>query len=93
MNAYQVIDHNSSKVEIDFDQQESHLYTADERGLALFKLDEAKLNLHFIDDAMLGKTEDIVITATSMDYHTNETFTCNETLKAIFVDRENSTIF
>ncbi len=39
MNAYQVIPHNSSKVDIDFDPELNHIYSADEGGLALFKID------------------------------------------------------
>ena len=49
MNAYQVIPHNSSKVDIDFDPELNHIYSADEGGLALFKIDEARLNLHYVN--------------------------------------------
>lgn len=49
MNAYQVINHNSSKVDIDFDPELNHIYSADEAGLALFKIDEARLKLKFIN--------------------------------------------
>lgn len=35
LNAYHVINHNSSQVDIEFDREKSRLYIADERGLTL----------------------------------------------------------
>ena len=78
MNAYQVIQHNSSKVDIDFDPSLNHIYTADEGGLALFKIDEARLNLHYINMSLVGKKEDVIITAISTDpSNKNKTVNCS----------------
>lgn len=35
LNAYHVINHNSSIVEVEFDRENSHIYIADEKGLTL----------------------------------------------------------
>jgi 6-phosphogluconolactonase (cycloisomerase 2 family) len=67
MNAYQVIQHNSSKVDIDFDPSQNHLYSADEAGLALFQIDEARLKLQFANQSMVGKSQELIVTATSTD--------------------------
>jgi hypothetical protein len=39
LNAYHVINHNSSIVDIDFDRENSQLFVAEEEGLALYQLD------------------------------------------------------
>ena len=39
MNSYLVINHNSTQVELDFDNSNSQLHTADEGGLVLYQLD------------------------------------------------------
>jgi hypothetical protein len=78
MNAYQVIQHNSSKVDIDLDPSLNHIYSADEGGLALFKIDEARLNLHYINQSLIGKQEEIVVTAISSDpINKNKTVNCS----------------
>ena len=87
MNAYQVINHNSSNVDIDFDATENHIYSADEAGLALFKLDEARLNLHYINQSMIGKSEQIIIKATSTDPHSNKTMSCYENMTVFFTNK------
>ena len=93
MNAYHVIDHASSIVDIDFDRMNNHLYIADGNGLTLRQIDEAKLILHFIKKDLIGKEEKIVIFAESFDPHTNKTFKCQEEITAILVDPSNMTIF
>ena len=78
MNAYQVIQHNSSKVDIDLDPSLNHLYSADEGGLALFKIDEARLSLHYINQSFIGKTEEVIVTAISSDpTNKNKTVNCS----------------
>ena len=54
LNAYHVIDHNSSKVEIDFDRDNSHLYIADESGVTLREISQARLVLHFLEPKLIG---------------------------------------
>jgi hypothetical protein len=88
MNAYQVIQHNSSKVDIDLDPSMSHIYSADESGLALFKIDEARLYLHYINQSMVGKKEDVVVTAFSSDpSNPNKTANCSEKMTVIFTEK------
>jgi hypothetical protein len=49
MNAYHVINHNSSVVELDTDKTLDRVYIIDEQGLALYQLGEARLTLQFIN--------------------------------------------
>jgi len=53
--------------------------------LALFKIDEARLNLHYINESLVGKTEEVVITAISTDpTNKNKTMNCSEKMTVIF---------
>lgn len=45
------------------------------------------------DSSRVGKQEDVVIYADSFDPNSNETFRCQEKLTAIFVSKDNYTIF
>lgn len=94
MNAYQVIQHNSSKVDIDFDPEENHIYSADESGLALFKIDEARLKLQFANQSMVGKSQEIVVTATSTDpANPKKVVSCTEKMTVFFTNKEDTKIY
>jgi hypothetical protein len=93
LNAYHVINHNSSIVEVDFDRQNSRLYIADEKGLTLRQIGDARLTLHYIGDDKYGKSEEITLFADSFDWNSNETFRCQEKFTVFFVSKENMTIF
>lgn len=72
----------------------NHIYSVDESGLALFKIDEARLNLHYINESWIGKSEDIVITAVSSDpANKNKTKTCTETMKVFFAAKEDMKLY
>ena len=88
-----MINHNSSIVEVDFDRANSRLYIADEKGLTLRQIDEAKLVLHYMDETFYGKSEDVVLFADSFDFNSNETFRCQEKFTALFISKDNFTIF
>ena len=76
MNAYHIIDHNSSKVEVAFNREKSAILIADGDGLALFQLDEARLTLQLTEESKVGQQEDVVIIATSSDPHSKDVFKC-----------------
>lgn len=76
MNAYHVIDHNSSKVELVFNGKNDNILLADESGLRLYKLDEAKITLQLTEQSKVGQSEDVVIIATSSDPHSKDSFKC-----------------
>lgn len=76
LNAYHIIDHNSSIVEIEFDRQKNRLFIADQQGLTLREINEARLVLHFLNQSLVGKEEQIVVQARSYDAHSNESFVC-----------------
>ena len=76
LNAYHVIDHPTSNVDIDFDRENSHLYIADSDGLRLREIEKSKLVLQFLHSDWVGREEEIVIFAESHDPHSNETFKC-----------------
>lgn len=93
LNAYHVINHNSSIVEVEFDREKSNIYIADEKGLTLRKIGDARMILHYRDEKMYGKSEDLVIFAESFDWFSNETFRCQEKFTVFFVSHDNMTIF
>lgn len=76
LNAYHVIDHSSSMVEIFLDRYNSHLYIGDQKGLTLYEIGEPRIVLHYIDKSLVGKEEELVIFAESTDPHSNKTFKC-----------------
>lgn len=92
-NAYHVINHNSSIVEVDFDRANNHIYIADEKGLTLRVISEASLVMHYTNESWFGNKEDLVIFADSTDFNSNETFRCQERITALFVSKQNQTIF
>jgi hypothetical protein len=93
LNAYHIINHNSSQVDIEFDREKSRLYIADEGGLTLRQISSAQLVMKSLDSSRVGKQEDVIIYADSFDPNSNETFRCQEKLTAIFVNKDNYTIF
>jgi hypothetical protein len=80
-------------VEIEFDRANSHLYIADEKGLSLREIADARLVMHYMNDSMYGKSEDVVLYAESFDWNINETFKCQEKFTVFFVSKDNLTIF
>lgn len=92
-NAYHVIDHNSSSVDIEFDRDNSRLYIADEQGLTLTSLNEARLLLHYLEASMIGKQITVTVQAKSTDPHSNVSLLCQEVFTAILVSKENMTLF
>jgi len=71
----------------------NHIYSADEAGLALFKLDDARLNLHYINESFIGRTELLSITATSSDPNSNKTVKCTQNMTIIFANKDETRIF
>lgn len=93
LNAYHVIDHNSSTVQIEFDRENNRLYIADEQGLTLTELSSANLILHYMDQSLIGKEIQIVVQAKSTDPHSNQSLVCQEVFTAILVSKDNMTLF
>lgn len=93
LNAYHTIDHNSSIVEVEFDRQNNRLYIADQQGLTLREINEARLVIHFLNSSLVGKEEQIVVQARSYDAHSNSSFICQEVFVALLVSKENMTLF
>jgi len=49
LNAYHVIDHSSSNVDIFLDRDNSHLYIGDTNGLTLYEIGEPRIMLHYLN--------------------------------------------
>jgi hypothetical protein len=43
-------------VEVDFDRENSHIYIADEKGITLREISQARLVLHNMDTKLLGQS-------------------------------------
>jgi hypothetical protein len=72
----------------------NHIYSADEGGLALFKIDVAMLHLQYANSSMIGKSQDVIVTAVSKDpANPNKTLTCTINMTAIFVDKEDMKLY
>lgn len=92
LNAYHVINHNSSIVEIEFDRENSNLYLADQAGVSLIRIYPAMLRMDFLDTKLIGVEENLVIFAESTDPNSKDKFKCQEVFKAILMSRENMTL-
>ena len=93
MNAYHIINHNSSRVEISFNSRRDQILIADEAGLTLFKVAEARIYLQLAEKSKVGQSEEVVLIATSSDPNSKDTFKCQEKFTIHFVEKEDQSIY
>ena len=66
---------------------------ADDDGLSLFQIDEARISLQLNSDAKLNTQENITVIAESTDPHTKESIKCQEDFTLYMLSAANQTIF
>lgn len=92
-NAYGLINHNSSKVELEFNRANDRLLVADETGVSLYQINEPILSVALSNSSKIGTSEDITIVAKSSDPNTKDTFTCQYKITFHFVRNDDLTIY
>lgn len=93
LNAYYVIGHDSSNVELYFDRERSRLYIAEDNGFSLHEIGDASLVMNLIDEEMIGKSQDLIIISESIDYPSSRSVLCTVKFTVSFISSDNMTIF
>lgn len=93
MNAYKIINHNSSDVFLDMNRYANELVTFDETGFKHYQINDVIIYFQQKDNTTINKTYDIEIIANSSDPIFGTPTNCTETTQVIMVEPNNMTIW
>ena len=92
-NAYHVINHNSSRVELDLNNYNNQVIIADEEAITLYQLSSQRTELFTSDGDRVGSEEDIIFIANSTDPDSSKSFACQQKLHLFFVNPNTTGIW
>ena len=93
MNAYKVIEHQSTNVQFDYDRIERRLMFAAETNVTNYKLNDANIWIYTNNASSLGTNQTLGILATSTDPHAVNVSFCNSTTQVYFVNSNDKSIY